>query len=104
MPAPPGVVNIVPGYGETAGAALAEHPGVEKVAFAGSHFTGQSIIRASTGNLKRVSPELGSKSPDIVFADADLETAVPGAGMAVFANSAQILQRRDAAFCRAQGL
>ncbi|HVH79665.1 MAG TPA: aldehyde dehydrogenase family protein, partial [Stellaceae bacterium] len=87
---PPGVVNIVPGYGETAGAALAEHPDVDKVAFTGSHITGQSIIRASAGNLKRVSLELGGKSPDIVFADADLDAAVPGAAMAVFANSGQI--------------
>ena len=70
---PPGVVNVVPGYGETAGAALASHPDVDKVAFTGSHVTGQSIIRASAGNLKRVSLELGGKSPDIVFADADLE-------------------------------
>src|SRR5258707_3476112 len=87
---PPGVVNIVPGYGETAGAALAAHPGVDKVAFTGSHLTGQLIVAASAGNLKRVSLELGGKSPDIVFADADLESAVPGAGMAVFANSGQI--------------
>jgi aldehyde dehydrogenase (NAD+) len=87
---PPGVVNIVPGYGETAGAALSAHPGVDKVAFTGSHVTGQLIVQASAGNLKRVSLELGGKSPDIVFADADLETAVPGAGMAVFANSGQI--------------
>ena len=87
---PPGVVNIVPGYGETAGAALAAHPGVDKVAFTGSHMTGQLIVKASAANLKRVSLELGGKSPDIVFADADLETAVPGAGMAVFANSGQI--------------
>src|ERR1700710_3017690 len=87
---PPGVVNVVPGYGETAGAALAAHPDVDKVAFTGSHLTGQSIIRASAGNLKRVSLELGGKSPDIVFADADLSQAVPGAGMAVFANSGQI--------------
>jgi len=87
---PPGVVNIVPGYGETAGAALAAHPGVDKVAFTGSHLTGQLIVQASAGNLKRVSLELGGKSPDIVFADADLESAVPGAGMAVFANSGQI--------------
>jgi aldehyde dehydrogenase (NAD+) len=87
---PPGVVNIVPGYGETAGAALARHPGVDKVAFTGSHLTGQKIIEASAGNLKRVSLELGGKSPDIVFADADLATAAPGAGMAVFANSGQI--------------
>jgi aldehyde dehydrogenase (NAD+) len=87
---PEGVVNIVPGYGETAGAALASHPDVDKVAFTGSHLTGQKIIQASAGNLKRVSLELGGKSPDIVFADADIETAVAGAGMAVFANSGQI--------------
>jgi aldehyde dehydrogenase (NAD+) len=87
---PPGVVNVVPGFGETAGAALASHAGVDKVAFTGSHVTGQSIVRASAGNLKRVSLELGGKSPDIVFADADLDAAVPGAAMAVFANSGQI--------------
>lgn len=87
---PAGVVNVVPGFGETAGAALASHPDVDKVAFTGSHVTGQSIIRASAGNLKRVSLELGGKSPDIVFADADLDAAVPGAAMAVFANSGQI--------------
>lgn len=87
---PDGVVNIVPGYGKTAGAALAEHPGVDKIAFTGSHFTGQSIIRASAGNLKRLSLELGGKSPDIVFADADLDVAVPGAAMAVFQNAGQV--------------
>jgi len=87
---PPGVVNIVPGYGETAGAALAGHPDVDKVAFTGSHLTGQKIVQASSGNLKRVSLELGGKSPNIIFADADIEKAVPGAGMAVFANSGQI--------------
>jgi aldehyde dehydrogenase (NAD+) len=87
---PPGVVNIVPGHGETAGAALASHPDVDKVAFTGSHLTGQKIIKASAGNLKRVSLELGGKSPYTVFADADLDAAVPGAGMAVFANAGQI--------------
>ena len=87
---PAGVVNIVPGYGETAGAALAQHPDVDKVAFTGSHVTGQKIVEASAGNLKRVSLELGGKSPDVVFADADLETAVPGAAMAVFTNSGQV--------------
>jgi aldehyde dehydrogenase (NAD+) len=87
---PPGVVNVVPGYGETAGHALASHMGVDKVAFTGSHFTGQEIVKASVGNLKRLSLELGGKSPDVVFADADLEAAVPGSGMAVFANSGQI--------------
>jgi aldehyde dehydrogenase (NAD+) len=75
---PPGVVNVVTGYGETAGAALSGHPDVDKVAFTGSHFTGQKIVQASAGNLKRVSLELGGKSPDIVFADADLNQAVPG--------------------------
>lgn len=87
---PPGVINVVPGYGETAGAALAAHPDVDKVAFTGSHLTGQAIVKASAGNLKRVSLELGGKSPDIVFADADIDAAVPGAAMAVFANSGQI--------------
>jgi aldehyde dehydrogenase (NAD+) len=87
---PPGVVNVVPGYGSVAGAALAAHPDVDKITFTGSTATGQSIIRASAGNLKRLSLELGGKSPDIVFADADLDAAAPGAAMAVFANSGQI--------------
>ena len=87
---PEGVVNIVPGYGETAGAALAAHRDVDKISFTGSHVTGQKIVEASAGNLKRLSLELGGKSPNIVFADADLERAVPGAAMAVFANSGQI--------------
>ena len=85
---PPGVVNVVPGH-RPAGAALAEHPDVDKIAFTGSTEVGQSIIRASAANVKRVSLELGGKSPNIVFADADLERAVPAAAMAVFANSGQ---------------
>ncbi len=101
---PPGVVNVVPGYGETAGAALAAHPGVDKVAFTGSHVTGQKIVEASAGNLKRVSLELGGKSPDIVFADADLEAAVPGAAMAVFANSGQICSAGTRLFVEQQDL
>jgi aldehyde dehydrogenase (NAD+) len=87
---PEGVVNVVTGFGETAGAALAEHPGVDKVAFTGSTATGQRILRAAAGNLKRVTLELGGKSPDVVFADADLARAVPGAAMGVFANSGQV--------------
>src|SRR5215470_17273909 len=87
---PPGVVNVVPGYGETAGAALSSHPDVDKVAFTGSHLTGQKIVQASAGNLKRVSLELGGKSPDIVFADADLNTSVAGAGMAVFGGGLRV--------------
>jgi aldehyde dehydrogenase (NAD+) len=86
---PPGVLNIVTGRG-SAGAALAAHPDVNKVSFTGSTATGQEIIRASAVNVKRLSLELGGKSPDIVFADADLDAAVPGAAMAAFANSGQI--------------
>lgn len=87
---PDGVVNIVTGTGTEAGAPLAEHMGVDKIVFTGSTATGQSIVRASAGNLKRVSLELGGKSPVIVCADADLERAVPVAAMSVFANSGQI--------------
>ncbi len=87
---PPGVVNVVTGTGAEAGAPLAEHPGVDKIVFTGSTATGQSIVRASAGNLKRVSLELGGKSPVVVCADADLEKAVPIAAMSVFANSGQI--------------
>ncbi len=87
---PPGVVNVVPGFGHTAGAALAAHMDVDKIAFTGSDVTGRKIVEASKGNFKRVTLELGGKSPDIVFADADLDAAVTGAGMGVFANSGQI--------------
>ena len=87
---PEGVVNIVTGFGEGAGAALTAHPDVDKIAFTGSHFTGQKIVHASAGNLKRLSLELGGKSPNIVFSDADLDAAVPGAAMGVFSNSGQI--------------
>jgi phenylacetaldehyde dehydrogenase len=74
---PDGVVNVVPGYGETAGAALAAHPDVDKVAFTGSTEVGKLIVQAAAGNLKKVSLELGGKSPNIVFADADLEPPSP---------------------------
>ncbi len=86
---PDGVVNIVTGDGESAGAALTVHPGVDKIAFTGSTAVGREIIRSSADTLKRVSVELGGKSPDVVFADADLTKAVPGAGMGVFSNSGQ---------------
>ena len=86
---PPGVVNIVPGYGETAGAALAAHPDVDKVAFTGSTEVGKLIVEAAAGNLKKVSLELGGKSPNIVFPDADMEKAIPGAAMATFFNHGQ---------------
>ncbi|HXM02147.1 MAG TPA: aldehyde dehydrogenase family protein, partial [Chthoniobacterales bacterium] len=86
---PPGVVNIVTGYGETAGAALAAHPDVDKVAFTGSTEVGKLIVQAAAGNLKKVSLELGGKSPNIVFGDADLETAISGAANAIFFNHGQ---------------
>lgn len=87
---PDGVVNIVTGKGSVAGARLAEHPDVNKIVFTGSTATGQSIARAAVGNLKRVSLELGGKSPVIVCRDADIDRAVPVAAMAVFAHSGQI--------------
>ncbi len=86
---PDGVVNIVPGYGETAGAALAAHPGVDKVAFTGSTEVGKLILQAAAGNLKKVSLELGGKSPNVVFADVDLDTAIKGASSAIFFNHGQ---------------
>ena len=86
---PDGVVNIVPGYGETAGAALAAHPNVDKIAFTGSTEVGKLIVHAATGNLKKVSLELGGKSPNVVFQDADIDATIPGAAMAIFFNHGQ---------------
>ncbi|MFH0341937.1 MAG: aldehyde dehydrogenase family protein [Chromatiales bacterium] len=87
---PDGVVNIVPGYGETAGAALAAHPGIDKVAFTGSTEVGKLIAKSAADNLTKVSLELGGKAPNIVFADADLEQAVNGAMMGIFFNQGQV--------------
>ncbi len=87
---PPGVVNIVTGFGETAGAALAAHNDVDKVAFTGSTEVGKLIVQAAAGNLKKVSLELGGKSPNIVFEDSgDLESAIAGAANAIFFNHGQ---------------
>jgi phenylacetaldehyde dehydrogenase len=86
---PEGVVNIVTGLGETAGAALAAHPGVDKIAFTGSTEVGRLIVKAAAENLHKVSLELGGKSPNIVFDDADLDTAIPGAASAIFFNHGQ---------------
>jgi len=86
---PPGVVNIVTGFGETAGAAIASHPDVDKVAFTGSTEVGHAIMREAAGNLKRVSLELGGKSPNIIFADSDLEEAAIGAASAIYFNHGQ---------------
>jgi aldehyde dehydrogenase (NAD+) len=87
---PPGVFNVITGFGETAGAALSSHPDVDKIAFTGSTATGQMIMRAAVGNLKRLTLELGGKSPDVIFADADIDAAVVGAGMGVFGNTGQM--------------
>jgi phenylacetaldehyde dehydrogenase len=86
---PEGVINIVPGYGETAGAALAAHNDVDKIAFTGSTEVGKLIVHAATGNLKRVSLELGGKSPNVIFKDADLDVAIPGAASGIFFNQGQ---------------
>jgi aldehyde dehydrogenase (NAD+)/betaine-aldehyde dehydrogenase len=86
---PPGVVNIVPGYGHTAGARLAEHPGVGKLSFTGSTQTGRRIVEASAGNLKKLQLELGGKGANIVFADADIPAAVRGSAFAIFHNQGQ---------------
>jgi acyl-CoA reductase-like NAD-dependent aldehyde dehydrogenase len=87
---PDGVVNIVPGFGPTAGGALVKHPQVDKIAFTGSTEIGKEIHRETSGTLKRVSLELGGKSPNIVFADADVDAAVQGALMGVFFNQGQV--------------
>ncbi len=87
---PAGVVNIVTGFGETAGAALSEHADVDKVAFTGSTEVGKIILRAASGNLKKVSLELGGKAPNIVFNDADLKAATSGAAMGIFFNQGQV--------------
>ncbi len=86
---PPGVVNILPGYGHTAGQHLAEHPGVDKIAFTGSTATGRRIVQASAGNLKRVQLELGGKGANIVFEDAFLPAAINGSAFAIFHNQGQ---------------
>ena len=86
---PAGVVNILTGFGETAGAALAAHPDVDKVAFTGSTEVGKLIVQAATGNLKKVSLELGGKSPAIILPDADLDLAIAGAANAIFFNHGQ---------------
>jgi phenylacetaldehyde dehydrogenase len=87
---PDGVVNVLTGHGHTAGAALAAHHGVRKIAFTGSTDVGKLIVTAATGNLKKVTLELGGKSPNIVFDDADMSLAIPGAAQAIFTHSGQI--------------
>jgi aldehyde dehydrogenase (NAD+)/phenylacetaldehyde dehydrogenase len=81
---PPGAFNVVTGPGATIGAAMAEHPGIDKISFTGETETGKTILRAAAGTVKRVSMELGGKSPNVVFADADLDAAAKGAINAIF--------------------
>ena len=87
---PPGVLNVVPGFGKTAGAALVDHPDVDKVTFTGSPAVGRQILRAAAGNLKRVTLELGGKSANIIFPDADIDKAVKAAAAGIFFNSGQV--------------
>ena len=87
---PAGVINIVTGYGHTAGAALAAHPLVDKIAFTGSTGTGRAILDSAKGNLKKVSLELGGKSPVVILDDADLDLAIPGAANAIYFNAGQV--------------
>ena len=87
---PEGVINIVTGFGTTAGAAIADHEGVDKVSFTGSTEVGKAIVRAATGNLKRVTLELGGKSPVFVFPDADMDKTIAASAIGVFSNAGQV--------------
>jgi phenylacetaldehyde dehydrogenase len=87
---PPGVINVVTGYGHTAGAAISSHPGIDKVTFTGSTEVGRLILQAAAGNLKKLTLELGGKSPAIVMPDADLDIAIPGAASGIFFNHGQV--------------
>jgi aldehyde dehydrogenase (NAD+) len=87
---PPGVLNVVPGFGKGAGAALVDHPDVDKITFTGSPTVGREILRGAAGNLKRVTLELGGKSANIIFPDADVETAVKAAASGIFFNTGQV--------------
>lgn len=87
---PPGVLNVVPGFGKTAGAALVDHPDVDKITFTGSPTVGRNILRGAAGNLKRVTLELGGKSANVIFPDADLDAAVKAAGSGIFFNTGQV--------------
>ncbi|MGO8749928.1 MAG: aldehyde dehydrogenase family protein [Thermoguttaceae bacterium] len=86
---PPGVINIVPGYGPSTGAALVRHPDVDKIAFTGEHLTAQTIMAEAAPTLKRLTFELGGKSPNVIFADADLDAAAAGAEFGLFMNQGQ---------------
>lgn len=87
---PPGVVNIVTGLGHEAGQALVDHPEVDKVSFTGSTAVGKQLLASAAGNLKRISLELGGKSPVFIFADADLDRAMDAAARGIFGNTGQV--------------
>jgi len=99
---PDGVVNIVPGFGETAGRALVAHPDVDKISFTGSTAVGKEIMRTAADTLKKVSLELGGKSPNIVFADADLEAAVKGAFNGIFYGKGEVCAAGSRLFVEAK--
>jgi aldehyde dehydrogenase (NAD+) len=86
---PDGVINVVPGYGPTAGASIVKHPGVNKVAFTGEHITAQTIMADAAPTLKRLTFELGGKSPNIIFADSDLDAAAAGTHFGLYFNQGQ---------------
>jgi len=92
---PPGVINVVPGPGQTVGAHLVRHPGVDKIAFTGSTSTGAEIMRMAADGIKRVTLELGGKSPNIVFADADLASAIPSAVWSIYYSAGQSCEARS---------
>src|SRR6266513_4649648 len=92
---PPGVINIVPGPGQTVGAHLVRHPGVDKVAFTGSTSTGGEIMRLASDTIKRLTLELGGKSPNIVFADANLEDAIPSSVWSIYYSAGQSCEARS---------
>ena len=92
---PPGVINVVPGPGQTVGAHLVRHPGVDKTAFTGSTSTGAEIMRMAADGIKRVTLELGGKSPNIVFADADLASAIPSAVWSIYYSAGQSCEARS---------
>jgi acyl-CoA reductase-like NAD-dependent aldehyde dehydrogenase len=87
---PPGVFNVVPGFGAIAGSALVEHPKVDKISFTGSTEVGQEIMRKAAGTVKKLTLELGGKSPNVIFADADLDAAVRGAGTGIFYGKGEV--------------
>jgi phenylacetaldehyde dehydrogenase len=99
---PKGVLNVVTGMGPTAGAALAAHPGVDKVTFTGSTEVGRLIVAAAAGNMKKVTVELGGKSPVIILPDADLDAAIPGAAGAIFFNQGQVCSAGSRLYVAAQ--